>query len=365
MYSGLERNMKEKKLVLILIIVLILLVVIIIAEDVEAVNWTNATDGFSTRDAGAEGPVSITFNGSNLFVLDQVDDFVYIFDLQGNNLSGGFSTLEIGHDVCYGITTNGSDNGFWIVSLVNDSVYQFNNTGSKLSNFSTLPAGADKPTGITINGTGTDFWVVDYLDKFIYHFNSSGYNYSDGMDLSSFANVPLGIVNNKELSPGAISNFWMTDDQGNANYAWYLNSTGGNLSDSFNLSLFDIGSAAGITTNSSSSPWDLWIVDQGDDFVYHFYENLTENITEAPNGNGGAGGGGKRKVEEPENITEITIDKTEEFKEMILENWLIIVVIVLFFFILITPHTPIWVVMVLTEIVLVGLLLLPYLENVL
>ncbi len=129
--------------------------------------YINATGGFDIAGAGAGNSDDITSNGSDFWIVDSLDDFVYHFDSSGNNLTDGFYIGDSGAENVQGITTNNSD--FWIVDSLDDFVYHFDSSGNNLTDgFNILGAGASAATGIVIKDG--DFWIVETDDDFVYHF---------------------------------------------------------------------------------------------------------------------------------------------------------------------------------------------------
>jgi hypothetical protein len=167
----------------------------------------------------------------------------------------GFSTQAFGSDFPMAITTNGSD--FWIDDYSDGFVYHVNRTGGNMSDgFSTTTFGAGTTVqGITTNGT--DFWITDSTDNFTYHTNKSGYNFTNGFRIGSYI---LGITTNG-------SDFWVVDGDGAKVYHTKPNGVGGatNYSDSFSTTGFGSQDPYDIEVRGS----DLWIYDLSDKFVYH------------------------------------------------------------------------------------------------
>ena len=221
--------------------------------------YYNDTDGFDTLAAGAANPIGITTNGSDFWIADSNDDFIYHFNSTGDNQTDGFSTAPVDAHNLRGITTNGSD--FWVSNdrdfEFTGFVYHFNSTGdNQTDGFDVLVAGAENIWGLTTNGS--DFWVADDQNNFIFHFNSTGDNQTDGF--AGPANT-MGVTTNG-------SDFWVLDNGNRLIY--HYNSTGDNQSDTFNFLGTGADDAWGLTTNGS----DFWVVDDIDNFVYHFSLDL-------------------------------------------------------------------------------------------
>jgi hypothetical protein len=229
--------------------------------------YANATDGFSVSAIGASLPYGTTTNGSDFWIVDYGDMFVYHTNRTGGNMTDGFSTVPSGAGCPYGITTNGSD--FWIGENCDMFVYHTNRTGGNMTGgFSLSVIGVGNPYGITTNGS--DFWIIDFTDAFVYHTNRIGGNMSDGFSTSAIgAGLPSGGITTNG------SDFWITDPVDT--FVYHTNRTGGNMSDGFKTDSIGSSNAKGITTNVSlpgnwGSPTDFWLTDEADKFVYHLYQ---------------------------------------------------------------------------------------------
>ncbi len=226
--------------------------------------YYNDTDGFDILVAGASSPTGITTNGSDFWITDDNDAFVYHFNSTGDNQTDGFSTLGVAVNL-RGITTNGSD--FWVINDIDFTftgfVYHFNSTGdNQTDGFAVLAAGAENIFGITTNGS--DFWIADIHNDFIFHFNSTGDNQTDGF---------AGPMNTVGVTTNG-SDFWVNDNGNRVIY--HYNSTGDNQTDAFNYLETGADDTWGLTTNGS----DFWMVDDEDNFVYHFSLDLQPpNVT--------------------------------------------------------------------------------------
>ncbi len=253
-------------------------------------SYTNQTDGFSTSSSGADVPVGITTNGSDFWVIDNTDRFIYHFNRAGNNCTGinceaGFSTLAAGAITSRGHTTNGSD--FWVTDLFDEFVYHFNRTGGNMTaagpisdvnaigtpGFRAPPLGEDARSlgGITTNGS--DFWVLDTLYGLVEHYNRTG---------TKIGEFGLGTASNSWGITTNGSDFWVVDSTDD--FVYHFNRTGGNITvagpisstnaigePGFSISAAGATATLGIATNvTSGKPFDFWISDNADDFVYHF-----------------------------------------------------------------------------------------------
>jgi hypothetical protein len=186
------------------------------------------------------------------------------------NMQDGFSTSAFGSDFPIAITTNGSD--FWIADSNDGFVYHVNRTGGNISDgFSTTTFGAGTTVqGITTNGN--DFWFTDSTDNFTYHTNKSGYNFSDGFRIGSYI---LGITTNG-------TDFWVIDNDVDKIYHTKPNGAGGtiNYSDSFSTTSFGSDEPYDLAVRGS----DLWIYDMTDKFVYHVKPDGVGGVTNYSDG---------------------------------------------------------------------------------
>ena len=294
----LER-MGKSGIELILFATIVLFFAVLLAGNISAA-WVNMSDGFSISVAGANTPSGITTNGSDFWIIDPTDDFVYHFDKNGINQTDGFKILAAGSTAGTGITTNNSD--FWVLDNTDDFVYHFDKNGNNITDgFSVSAAGA--LLAVEIETNNSDFWVAENSDGFVYHFNRTGGNYTSASTSSINAigepgfstsavgvDAPLGITTNN-------SDFWVSDALSDANngFVYHFDRNGNNITDGFSISAADLTSPSGITTNVTigGTPTDFWIVDGTELFVYHFsqlqlsinFVNPQTNNTNASNAN--------------------------------------------------------------------------------
>src|SRR3989344_9185278 len=125
----LER-MGKSGIELILFATVVLFFAVLLAGNISAA-WVNMSDGFSISVAGANTPSGITTNGSDFWIIDPTDDFVYHFDKNGINQTDGFKILAAGPTAGPGITTNNSD--FWVLDNTDDFVYHFDKNGNNIT----------------------------------------------------------------------------------------------------------------------------------------------------------------------------------------------------------------------------------------
>jgi len=149
---------------------------IFMPSETESSLYVNQTDGFSTTDSSCGYPEGITTNGTDFWILDGTDDFVYHFDKDGNNITDGFHILDAGASAGAGITTNGTD--FWVSSSPHNFVYHFDMNGNNITDGFDISENTNFAFGITSNLTLSgdpnsfphEFWVTDAGDEFVYHY---------------------------------------------------------------------------------------------------------------------------------------------------------------------------------------------------
>ena len=111
-----------------------------------------------------------------------------------------FLTTDFGADYVMTIETNGSD--FWIADSTDDFIYHLNSSYDNQTDgipYSLMVS--DKanfyPHGLTLDNNKTGLWVLDYKRTFVYHISLDGTtNYSDGFDLPPGLDSPTGITTN-------------------------------------------------------------------------------------------------------------------------------------------------------------------------
>ena len=230
-------------------------------------SYWNDTGSFGLVGAGSDAPRGITFDtrDNSFWVVDYTDNFVYHFDSNGNNISGGFGTTVAGTEA-YGIAFDSTDNSFWVThgAPTNYFVYHFDSNGNNISGgFDATVAGSDFPVGITIDTRDNSFWVLDITDTFIYHFDSNGVNTSGGFNTAGAGGTSIrGIA-----FDSSDNSFWVADNT--AIFVYHFDSNGNSISGGFDI----IGGASGIFGIAFDTRDDsLWIADGTADSVYHFSE---------------------------------------------------------------------------------------------
>ena len=188
----------------------------------------NATDGFDISASGNDNSQGIAINISSGFptdfwVSDSADNFVYHYDSIGTNLTDGFGTFETGGVSPVGLASNDTD--FWYVSgntgyaNLNANVSRFDKGGTFISGF-ILPATQYKPTAITTNGT--DLWIINWDVLLVDGAITSLDHYNQTNDLIGSIELdkafgiknPRGLTSDVEITGGTPNDFWIIDQIG-------------------------------------------------------------------------------------------------------------------------------------------------------
>ncbi|MFA6074008.1 MAG: hypothetical protein WC758_07875 [Candidatus Woesearchaeota archaeon] len=180
-------------------------------------NGANSTYSFFTNNTAStnKNPVGLWGNGSIFFITNNVVDNIYRYNQTGGTYLSSVSTTAFGIDRAYGITGNLSAyNGtnLWVVDDTDNFVYQLRRDNSSVwynqTGFDPTPSGAGDAKYITTNNS--DFWIIDSTDNFVYHLDKFWNNMSDGFSLTQFGiNSPGGITTN--VTSGSPRDFWVTD----------------------------------------------------------------------------------------------------------------------------------------------------------
>jgi len=240
--------------------------------------YVNQTDGFSVSQYGI--PYSITFNGSDFWIFDPLNNVVNHTDKNGNNLGGGFFTAPLGSSGGLAITTNMSN--IFIVDGLKNVVSNANKTGQNQTGAFHIPNVVQYSTGLTTNMS--DFWGVGYnytgsVTYYVWHTDKNGVNQS-----GSFQPASIGATNPHAITTNG-SNLWITS----GTFLFDTNLTGGNISDGFDLLQYGIGNPYSIVnwnnvTNNTGTPTHFYILDGSDEFVYDI--KLFSSSGLSLNGNG-------------------------------------------------------------------------------
>lgn len=250
--------------------------------------YYNQTDGIDvTKFNTAPNIHSLTTNGSDIWIPDKEDNWIYHINASGYNFTGALASNQSGFDIepdgtpspsLYGITTNGSD--FWTADedINTHWVYHVNNTGGNITlGFNSLTFDpvqvVSAQQGITTNGS--DFWVLTANDDgYLLHLDATGTNLTGtqaGIDLENLSITAHDVTTNG-------SDFWITDDA--TNYLSHLDAKGNNMSDGIDLDNAVLGTTMeepyavaiydkGFLEYESATPHGFFIYDKQDKFIYH------------------------------------------------------------------------------------------------
>ena len=172
-------------------------------------NIPSADDTRLTTDNA--DPAGIVQQGGKYWVVDSIDNKVYVYDSNWYNLSDDNFDLNSSNTDACGITFY--DNKFYIVDTIDRKVYQYRPDGTYITTFTLNSANTDA-CGITFSSDTSRFYVTDIVDGKAYGYSSSGYySASYGFDLAQVNNNPYGIT----FTNGK---FWITDQQDAKVYAY-------------------------------------------------------------------------------------------------------------------------------------------------
>lgn len=181
------------------IFLLVLLVISLIAP---AIPQVQAAEGDYTGDhwdtSGQSGdPYGITTDGSNIWIVDPLDDKVYKYTMAGVFVSW-FST--IGHGTApVSITTDGSN--IWVSESATDEVYKYTMAGVYVNSWDTSGQ-SGSPYGITTDGS--NIWIFDITTDFVYKYTMAGVYTTESWTPSVETIDPYGIATDG-------SNIWVVD----------------------------------------------------------------------------------------------------------------------------------------------------------
>jgi hypothetical protein len=220
--------------------------------------WWNGSDGFDVKLAGCNSQGGMTSNGTDFWISDAEDDFVYHFSADGTNMSDGFDIGAGGVGTVRDITMNSSN--FFMVDSVDSDLYIYNRDGTYLAQFDTdNNIWATSPFGIATNGS--DFWIEDNADNYVYHLNRNYGNLSDGFSTEDFVTA-IGFV---QLEIDMKGDIWISAS--GKGMVFHTNVSGTNItSNVLDTGVFGALTPWGIAINSRG----IWVVDTTDDYVYHF-----------------------------------------------------------------------------------------------
>ena len=203
----------------------------------------------------------ITALNDQLWVADDIDDEVYVYNSDGSRDLASDFDLTIGNTVPTGITA--FNDKLYVVDERETKVYVYNSDGSRdLASDFDLDSANEEPLGITV--LNNKFWIVDASNVKVYAHNSNGIRDADSdFNLDLLNTVPLGIT-------ALDGKLWVADITGDKVYVY---NTGGirDADSDFDFHT-DNTDSYGITALDGK----LWVADLGNDKVYAY--NTAEGI---------------------------------------------------------------------------------------
>jgi len=136
--------------------------------------------------AQTDFPSEITWDGTNFFIIDMINDEVYKYTAAGAYVSSWDTSVQTNNPS--GITWDGTN--FFIIDMTDEEVYKYTAAGAYVSSWDTSVQ-TNSPNGITWDGT--NFFILDAGDKEIYKYTAAG-AYVSSWDISVQTNSPSGIT---------------------------------------------------------------------------------------------------------------------------------------------------------------------------
>ena len=171
---------------------------------------------FDTSASGNDAPFGITDNETYIWTVDNVDNLVYKYWINGTYTGDTFDIATSGNADAHGITQNNTF--FWITDSEDDLVYKYWMNGTYTGEtFDTAASGNEHSREITENGTY--FWITDSDDSEVYKYWMNGTYTDDSFDTAASGNLdPRGIIQNNTL-------FWIIDISDNDVHKYHMNGT--------------------------------------------------------------------------------------------------------------------------------------------
>ena len=192
-------------------------------------------------------PTNIAFPNTCLYVVDDSDEAVYMYDRAGT-YQGSYPRAGQNDDA-EGITTHGPR--FFVADDNDDDTYPYAADMYYLGRWS-LTSGNGNADGITTNGV--NIWVVDGGDDSVYKYDMDG-SFIEEIDLRSGNRDAGGIT-----TDGAY--IWVVDTGDDSAYKYDM--------DMAFIAELDLapgnGNPRGIATNENQ----IWVVDRDDDSIYSY-----------------------------------------------------------------------------------------------
>ena len=137
-------------------------------------------------------PTGIAYANNRLYVVDYTDDKVYVYTSSGQRDASAEFGLSGFNGYPRGIAY--ANNRFYVVDPVEKRVYVYTNSGQRDTGADfNLPGTNSAPTGITY--ANNRFYVVDWINNKVYAYTNSGWrDASADFDLHSANSSPTGIA---------------------------------------------------------------------------------------------------------------------------------------------------------------------------
>jgi len=197
--------------------------------------------------------LSLTTDGTNIWILDYADDYVYKYNMIGEYVDSWDIYYSAGSDDAFGITTDGSN--IWIADYGDSEIYKFTMAGVYVDSWDTS---AQSTWLYGIATDGNYIWILDYFAKEVYKYSMAGVYTDEHWDTSGQSTDTTEITTDGDY-------FWTVSPDDAEVYRYHMNGT---YITSWDISV-QSDDGYGVTTDGIC----IWIVDHVDDEVYK-YEGL-------------------------------------------------------------------------------------------
>ena len=212
------------------------------------------SEGFALNLAN-DNPTGIAVTSNRIYVLDNTDDRVYVYNLSGTRQMSEEFDLGFSNAGIFGISV--TSNRFYIVTGSGDRVYVYNLSGTRqMSEEFDLASPNAQPRGISV--TSTRVYVVDEQDDRVYVYNLSGTRQmSEEFDLG-IASIATGIA-------VASNRIYVVDTNSDSVFVYNLSGTRQRSEE------FDLGSGNEAPRGIAVTSNRIYVVDIDDNQVYVYY----------------------------------------------------------------------------------------------
>lgn len=235
-------NVPQSKITLwgMLIFIGIFCVFLVFAAEGDYIESFSTSSQCSSNDC-----LGIASNASNLFVVDQTQHEVYIYNHSGTYASSFDTSVQT--NIPHGITTDNTN--IWVVDGGDKEVYKYDMVGNSISNFDTSTCGDN---GITVSGIS--LYILDKVRKQVCNYSTAG-TYTSNFSIAEVGDDPMGITIHG-------SNIWIVEYDKDVIHKY---DTSGNYVSNFSATA-DNTVGTGITTDGDY----FWIVDKSKQKVYKY-----------------------------------------------------------------------------------------------